>query len=81
MASSKPLLYNFHPHTLPEGIPELLDLLGFFHFWDTSAMKHRIYEKLAAAPRMKWKMMEFKGGTTAEWQRFLSTITAPEHVR
>jgi hypothetical protein len=78
---ARPLLYNFHSHTLPEGIQELLDLLGFFSFWDTTLMIHRVYEKLGEPLRMKWKVQTFKGGTTDEWQRFLSTITAPEHVR
>jgi len=78
---SRPLLYNFHQHTLPQGISELLDLLGFFNYWDTKDMVHRVYEKLADSPRMKWKVQTFKGGDTREWQRFLSTITAPEHVR
>lgn len=77
----RPLLYNFHAHVLPNEIPELLDLLGFFAFWDTTLMLHRVYEKIGQPPRMKWKAMQFKGGSTREWQQFLSTITAPEHVR
>ena len=78
---TRPLLYNFAAFALPNGVPELLDLLGFWVVWDYTNLTHRVYEKVEKPPRMKWKTMEFKGGTTREWQTFLSTITAPEHVR
>ena len=77
----RPLLYNFHHHSVPEGIPELLALLGFWTYWDTKEMIHRIYEFVEQQPRMRWKAQSFKGGSVAEWQAFLSSITAPEHVR
>ena len=76
----KPLLYNFHGIDLPEGIPELLDLLGFFTFWDTRTKCWRVMEK-PEVQRMRWVSMEFKGGSTADWQKFLSTITSTEHLR
>lgn len=76
---ARPLLYNFHKHTLPEGIPELLDLIGLFSLWNTASMQHMVYQKLGAE-RLRWKSQSFRGGTTQEWQRFLSSITGPEHL-
>lgn len=78
---SRQHLYNFHQHTVPEGIQKLLALLGFWTYWDTKDMVHRIYEFVERPPRMKWKVQTFKGGSIPQWQAFLSMITAPEHVR
>lgn len=78
-------LYNYHDFQLPEAIPELLDLLGFWAYWDRKETRWRIYERLSAistdSRRMKWLVQEFGGGTTEEWQKFLSTITGAEYVR
>jgi len=76
----RPLLYNFHSFDLPEGVPELLDLLNFFTLWDTKQKTWRVMEKVGRE-RMRWKAMEFRGGTTADWQKFLSSITTSEHLR
>jgi hypothetical protein len=78
---SRPHLYNFHAHTIPEPIPELLALLGFWAFWDSAEKVHRIYETVEREPRMRWKFHSFKGGTVPQWQAFLSAITASEHLR
>lgn len=76
---SRPLLYNFHKHTLPPAIPELMDLLGLFSMWNTDTMQHMIYQQLGKE-RLRWKSQAFRGGTTEEWQRFLSVITSTEHL-
>lgn len=66
---------------IPEPIPELLALLGFWAFWDSKELTHRIYETVEREPRMRWKSQSFKGGTVPQWQAFLSSITASEHLR
>ena len=75
-----PTLYNFHQFDLPDGVQELLDLLNFYTLWDGNRCRFQIYEKVGFT-RMKWKAMSFPGGTTADWQRFLSSITSSEHLR
>lgn len=77
---SRPLLYNFHSHRVPDGIPELLSLLGLWHVWDSKKHAHRIYEDVARPARLRWKMQEFRGGDMKAWQEFLSRITGPEQV-
>jgi hypothetical protein len=78
----RPLLYNFYDYLLPEGVPELLELLGFWTHWNSDTSTHQIYERNGPhiKRRMKWVMQEFRGGSTKEWQQFLSKITAAEHV-
>lgn len=78
---SKPSLYNFHAYGVPEDIETLLTLLGFWSFWDANEKTHRIYELDIVRPRMRWKVQHFAGGTTEQWQAFLSKITGPEYVR
>ena len=75
-----PHLYNFHDWSLPPEIPELLGLLGFFSFWNETQKVHHIYERPDATGRMRWKTVHFRGGTTKEWQAFLSSITTTEHL-
>lgn len=78
---TRSLLYNFSNFKLPNGVQELLDLLGFVHVWDRTTRMHRIYEQPEKPLRMKWKVMEFRGGGVRDWQSFLSQITAAEHMR
>lgn len=74
-------LYNFLEYKLPDDIPELLDLLNFFAFWDRNLLLWRVYEKPTDNTRMRWNNQAFKGGTTKEWQQFLSLITTAENLR
>lgn len=76
----RPLLYNFHSFDLPEGVPELLALLNFFALWDRKEKTWRVME-MVGHERMRWKAMEFGGGSTSDWQKFLSSITTSEHLR
>lgn len=76
----KPTLTNFLPRNLPEGIPELLALLGFIAAWKPSDREWIIIEE-GRNSRMTWSAKLFTGGTTEQWQQFLSAITAVEYVR
>jgi len=75
-----PHLYNFHRFDLPDGVIELLDLLEFYTLWDNRNHMWRVFEKEPHS-RMKWTVQEFGGGTTEDWQKFLSSITSNEHLR
>jgi hypothetical protein len=72
-------LYNFLNHDFPEGISELLDLLGFVAYWNRRTRLWQIYEDRPQR-RMKWRVQEFAGGSTEDWQRFLSSITSTENL-
>jgi hypothetical protein len=73
-------LYNFLKHDFPEGIPELLDLLGFVALWDRRTRRWQIYQDNNRPARLKWNFQEFAGGSTEDWQRFLSSITSTEYL-
>jgi hypothetical protein len=77
---SRPLLYNFAYYDLPNGVPELLSLLGFFAMWNRSDLCWMVYETPPNS-RMRWRAQRFNGGSLAAWQAFLSQITSSEHVR
>lgn len=76
---ARPLLYNFLSYDVPEEITVLMDLIGLFSMWNSNTQRHQIYQQLGKE-RLRWKSQEFSGGTTQEWQRFLSSITGPEHL-
>jgi hypothetical protein len=66
-------------YDVPEEITVLMDLLGLFSMWNSETKRHQIYQQLGRE-RLRWKSQEFGGGSTREWQQFLSTITAQEHL-
>lgn len=72
----KNLLINFLHRDLPDGIHELLGLLGLWSQWDPVLREHVIYQKEIDPPRFEWTSRHFKGGSQEDWSKFLGTITS-----
>lgn len=78
------LLSNFHNSAAPEGVDEVLLLLGLWRHWDSSTRTHHIYHRGATdetdvwnpEKAYTWIRQDFAGGDKQAWAEFLQEITA-----